>query len=56
MNRKVWKKPKLVVLFRGRPEEAVLQTCKWAGMGGPQRFNCYQSGWTTNPCSARVST
>lgn len=26
--KKVWKKPKLVGLYRGRPEEAVLSCCK----------------------------
>ena len=28
MKKKIWEKPKLVVLFRGKPEEAVLQGCK----------------------------
>ena len=31
---KLWKKPKLVVLVRGRPEEAVLQGCKTYGWTG----------------------
>ena len=26
--RKTWQKPKLIVLFRGRPEEQVLGACK----------------------------
>jgi hypothetical protein len=26
--KKSWEKPKLIVLFRGRPEERVLQSCK----------------------------
>ena len=26
--KKEWSKPKLIVLFRGRPEEAVLAACK----------------------------
>ena len=28
MKKKVWNKPKLVVLIRSKPEEAVLITCK----------------------------
>jgi hypothetical protein len=32
---KTWEKPKLVVLLRGKPEEAVLETCKSAGQSGP---------------------
>jgi hypothetical protein len=30
--KKAWEKPKLVVLVRGKPEEAILNGCKdWAG-------------------------
>ena len=25
---KVWQKPKLIILYRGRPEESVLAVCK----------------------------
>ncbi|MFC1815829.1 hypothetical protein ACFL0M_07780 [Thermodesulfobacteriota bacterium] len=33
----VWKKPELVVLYRGRPEEDVLLNCKRASQpGSPQ--------------------
>ncbi|MBU0493047.1 MAG: hypothetical protein KKB13_14470 [Chloroflexi bacterium] len=28
MNKKQWQKPELIVLVRGKPEEAVLATCK----------------------------
>ena len=31
---KVWQKPKLIILYRGRPEESVLAACK-AGVAGP---------------------
>ena len=34
MSKRKWKKPKLVVLVKGRPEEAVLCACK-SGGGGP---------------------
>lgn len=39
MKKKVWEKPKLIVLFRGKPEEAVLETCKIAGIRGPRDSN-----------------
>jgi hypothetical protein len=29
--KKKWEKPKLVVLVRGKPEEAVLELCKTSG-------------------------
>jgi len=36
MKKKLWNKPKLVVLMRGKPEEAVLTLCKVYGEGqGP---------------------
>jgi len=40
MKTKVWTKPKLIVLFKGRPEEAVLQVCKTSGRSGPNVNNC----------------
>jgi hypothetical protein len=36
MVKKAWKKPELIVLVRGRPEEAVLAACKTGTEGGPQ--------------------
>ncbi len=34
-EKKKWETPKLICLYRGRPEEAVLQNCKTAeGTGG----------------------
>jgi hypothetical protein len=35
-----WIKPKLVVLVKGRPEEAVLTICKYTRQTGPSRTNC----------------
>jgi len=35
MKKKVWEKPRLIVLFRGRQEERVLDTCKGTLPGGP---------------------
>ncbi len=54
MQKKKWCKPQLVVLFKGKPEEAVLSACKCIGgnIAGPYWAdpgrNCNQS-WT--PCS-----
>ncbi|NTV34958.1 MAG: hypothetical protein HGA74_10260 [Deltaproteobacteria bacterium] len=30
-TKKIWQKPKLIILERGRPEEMVLAGCKMAG-------------------------
>ena len=32
---KTWSKPELIVLVKGKPEEAVLAACKTAGSSGP---------------------
>jgi hypothetical protein len=52
MKIKKWEKPKLIVLERGRPEEAVLGTCKSnPGGNGPGGGNCQ---WTAGPaCDAQ---
>jgi len=34
---KVWQKPKLIILYRGRPEESVLLGCKTATSGAAVR-------------------
>lgn len=50
--KKIWKKPKLVVLYRGKPEESVLQACKTGtpgGTGPPNKNKCNNKGI---PCSA----
>ena len=37
---KVWQKPKLIILYRGRPEERVLATCKdGIGTDKPSQHN-----------------
>lgn len=65
MEAKLWKKPKLVVLFRGRPEEAVLQACKVLGSsvnGPPNLRDCRrlvnQGGgvYSWQYCSNQVGT
>ncbi len=54
MKKENWEKPKLVVLYRGRPEESVLTACKIGNkvFGGPTnpgagRMNCQP--WKTAP-------
>ncbi|MBN1255270.1 MAG: hypothetical protein JXA50_08360 [Deltaproteobacteria bacterium] len=52
MNKKVWTKPKLIVLFKGKPEEAVLQACKRQDIGGAYTNTCVFTVWgQTNRCS-----
>jgi hypothetical protein len=57
MEKKIWKKPKLIVLFRGRPEEAVLQVCKSTQSTGPGSNLCnLGGGGGYNPCSTVTAT
>ncbi len=44
--KKVWSKPKLISLYRGRPEEAVLGGCKTidTGQSGPHEANSCTGG------------
>ncbi len=45
-GKKLWSKPQLVVLVRGRPEEAVLCACKHNkyNSSGAGSYNCTTSG------------
>lgn len=55
-EKKKWETPKLICLYRGRPEEAVLQGCKGdsGALGGPQGNNCkLQQGV---PCALTASS
>ncbi|MBW1668923.1 MAG: hypothetical protein JRJ66_12900 [Deltaproteobacteria bacterium] len=59
MSKKTWKKPKLLVLARGGPEESVLQVCKYQGNPGPQNVNndCLRlQGYNVTPCQTRSSS
>lgn len=59
MNPKIWEKPKLVVLVRGRPEESVLQVCKYQLIMGPQGVNndcLMRRGYNIVPCQTRSSS
>lgn len=44
--KKTWQKPKLVILYRAKPEESVLAACKAniGGSTGPLRNKCRVSG------------
>ncbi len=54
-----WRKPKLLVLVRGKPEEMVCSACKSAGYGAPggnsgshgvQQGGCYMNWPACGPC------
>ncbi len=51
-EKKKWETPKLVCLYRGRPEEAVLLGCKSNKTEGPLGAPCNATGW----CNASSST
>ncbi len=60
MNKKKWKKPKLVTLVRGKPEEGLLTECKFPmdyGGAGNQGANnsCDASDGSSHcaPCLSR---
>ncbi len=48
-EKKKWETPKLICLYRGRPEEAVLGVCKGVevGAGGPVGSKCSQKSGET---------
>lgn len=48
MPKQKWVKPELVVLVRGRPEEAILQGCRTDG-------STATSGTTKAACTSRTS-
>ena len=56
-EKKKWETPKLICLYKGRPEEAVLVGCKDVAMAGPPATNpsgkCQQA---TNWCAAQSTT
>jgi hypothetical protein len=60
--KKTWRKPKLVVLFRGRPEEYVLSACKSAAnpSGGATDIQsgaeCLENLVNCDPCVSGTGT
>lgn len=53
-RRSPWRRPELVVLTRGRPEEAVLASCKGAVMAGPQSDRGKSCSIKGAPCYAKT--
>jgi hypothetical protein len=50
---KPWEKPKLIVLVRSQPEEALVMACKAANDTGTNPGQRFQSGcqyWAPDPC------
>ena len=39
-EKKRWRRPKLIILERGKPEEAVLASCKTGASEGPNSPKC----------------
>ena len=62
MSKKKWEKPELVVLVRGRPEEAILDICKNTGVPNVGPFDHHSSecmegaGPTCNVCQTMSGT
>ena len=57
-TRSVWSRPELIVLVRGRPEEAVLNGCKVAGSTSGWRFqflDCKDGKMTSSTCTGICS-
>jgi hypothetical protein len=56
-KKKKWNKPKLIILVRDRPEEAVLVVCKlWGLFGGPSTpMDCLNASGT-GPCVSDTLT
>ena len=52
MKKKVWSKPKLVALVRGKPEEAVLNGCKLGYPGGGSGENAVFAGCYLTGCAS----
>jgi len=52
-EKKKWETPKLVCLYRGRPEESVLYYCKGTAAEGPSANKC-KTGATE--CEVRNAT
>ncbi len=58
MNKKTWKTPRLLVLVRSNPEEAVLLSCKLSDVRGPKSFvDCNGEGSSGGePCEQWVGS
>lgn len=59
MPKKKWTKPELIILLKGRPEEAILAGCKGGDTAGPQSdYELCDSAITecSGQCDAITST
>ena len=65
MKKQAWEQPELVILVRGKPEEAILAGCKYVGAprgsgANTSRDNCYMTPagrtCTAPECSAMSAT
>jgi hypothetical protein len=59
-TKKAWFRPELIVLVRGRPEEAILNACKGNGLSDlspdDDRTGCSISPGCTSGCNALGSS
>ena len=58
-----WRPPRLIVLSRGTPEEAILSSCKGGAVVGPVSAvaGCFESAGASNqckntPCTTQVAS
>ena len=58
MSKKIWKKPELIVLSRGRPDEWVLRQCKLKYGGSPAwgHGNCLHKKHCSVQCQIPSTT
>ena len=52
-TRRAWSRPELIVLVRGKPEEAVLGACKAESLD--TSYGAYQGGCNVTPCNSCAS-
>ncbi len=56
-EKKKWETPKLICLYRGRPEEAVLGSCKTgSGVQGPESLKCWKPQEESATCKSTIGT
>ena len=56
MHKKKWRKPKLIVLVRGKKEERVLLQCKGPGASGLVGHNVHCIAGLAGACSALAAS
>jgi hypothetical protein len=53
-TKKIWERPKLIILERGRPEELVLVACKMSGQQTNSRNKQIGCATTTKQCEQNL--